>query len=324
MSRSDDSSGKSQHAPHVVDIDRYRNVGSPDDQALTWIGKLRAPERSIYLEAEFAVWLDQSADNKAAFDRALELWDLTAKMDVSSTETHLQRPYRRLVPFATAASVMFATVMLVFALAIPTLSTERGEQRRLTLADGTIAHLNTQSKVRVSYTAQTRNIEVLAGEIWFDVVRDESRPFVVSHGDNEVEVLGTAFAVRTLGEDLLVSVTEGRVATRKGAHEAVLLPSHQALLTPAGIERGSFESSSLLAWRQGQLVFEDVSLPEVLSELSRYLPKNMVVADASLEATRVSAILHLTDQETMLDALGRALPIKWKQISDDLILVSTQ
>ena len=323
MTRTGDNSGNGKDSQRIVDIDSYRDQGSVDDQAIAWVARLRGPGRSIEMEAQFTLWLDISPEHKAAFDKALELWQLTGQIQTVTAVPAVRR-YKAIYPLATAASFLVAAFVFVLALAVPSLSTERGEQRRLTLEDGTIAHLNTQSEVRVRYSNQTREIEIINGEVWFDVVHDTSWPFVVRHGQAEVEVLGTAFAVRTMDGNLLVSVTEGRVATRTGSFESELRPQDQALLSSEGIQLGTFDADEILAWRQGLLVFEDALLPDVLAELSRYLPRNMVVADEALETTRVSAVLHLTDQETMLDALGSALPLKWKQVSDDLILLSSR
>lgn len=90
--------------------------------------------------------------------------------------------------------------------------TRVGEQNTITLADGSIIELNTNSNVQVDYTEDARSITLLQGEAHFEVSKDPERPFEVIAGDGKVSAIGTAFAVRLNDEALKVTVTEGKVA----------------------------------------------------------------------------------------------------------------
>ena len=90
--------------------------------------------------------------------------------------------------------------------------TRIGEQNSITLVDGSVIQLNTDSHIQVNYEKNQRSIVLMAGEAHFEVAKDPSRPFVVKAGDGMVRAVGTAFTVRINPEALKVIVTEGKVA----------------------------------------------------------------------------------------------------------------
>ena len=95
------------------------------------------------------------------------------------------------------------------------ISTAVGEQRSITLADGSLIKLNTRTTIRHRFDESTRRVELIEGEALFDVARDEQRPFIVTAGATEVRVLGTSFNVYKQSDlEATVSVLEGRVTVR--------------------------------------------------------------------------------------------------------------
>ncbi|MEJ2132897.1 MAG: hypothetical protein P8Y95_15050, partial [Gammaproteobacteria bacterium] len=62
-------------------------------------------------------------------------------------------------------------------------------------------------------------------------------------------------------------------------------------------------------------------LEEMITDLNRYMPRKMVVSDPELAQTRVSAVLHIEEQQATLNALARILPLHWTELSDELILL---
>jgi len=92
------------------------------------------------------------------------------------------------------------------------LATAIGEQRAVRLDDGSVVHLNTDTRVRIHFTETAREIQLIQGEALFTVKRDVNRPFRVQSDGIRVEALGTQFNVRRRNDDTVVSVVEGRVA----------------------------------------------------------------------------------------------------------------
>lgn len=92
-------------------------------------------------------------------------------------------------------------------------ATAIGQQRTVTLPDGSIVYLNTNSQIRIDYSAQYRNILLLQGEVFFDVAKQPERPFHVYAGRGRVQAVGTAFTVYYReNDDIDVTVMEGKVA----------------------------------------------------------------------------------------------------------------
>jgi transmembrane sensor len=92
------------------------------------------------------------------------------------------------------------------------LTTVIGEQRAVRLADRSVVHLNTDSRIEIRFTERNREVRLIQGEALFTVEHDASRPFRVIADGIQVEALGTQFNVRRRAADTIVSVVEGRVS----------------------------------------------------------------------------------------------------------------
>jgi transmembrane sensor len=87
-----------------------------------------------------------------------------------------------------------------------------GHQKSVTLADGSVVQLNTNSQIEVEFSESYRNIKLLQGEVHFEVAKNSQRPFRVYAGGGRVEAVGTAFTVYLKNQEVDVLVVEGRVA----------------------------------------------------------------------------------------------------------------
>ena len=90
-------------------------------------------------------------------------------------------------------------------------ATAVGRTQSVRLADGSRMELNTNTRVRTDVTAARRVVMLDSGEAYFDVVHDAARPFVVYAGNRRITDLGTKFSVFRNGDDVRVTVREGRV-----------------------------------------------------------------------------------------------------------------
>src|SRR5262249_31967908 len=114
-----------------------------------------------------------------------------------------------------------------------------GEQRRVELADGSVVHLNSKSRVRVIYSDRARDFRLLEGEALFKVGHDAARPFRVRAGDNLIRALGTQFNVLRRPSGTTVQVIEGAVqvsthADEKSPAAAQLARGDEARIDDAG------------------------------------------------------------------------------------------
>lgn len=156
-------------------------------------------------------------------------------------------------------------------------STEAAEQRQVTLPDGSQVHLNYQSSLRYQAAdyGQTERRVYLEGEAFFEVQRDEQRPFIVETQKLTTRVLGTSFNVNTQDNQYVVAVASGSVevqATRPGEKEKVSLTANQQAALSSLDDQLVFSnqiSTDVFLWREGLMAFSNTPMASVKTRLER-------------------------------------------------------
>lgn len=157
------------------------------------------------------------------------------------------------------------------------LVTPIGGEYRLTLSDGTKVFLNAASELKypVEFMGDRRVVD-LDGEAYFEVHKDNQRPFVVRTKGEEVCVLGTSFNVNTYGDDgrIYTTLVNGsvRVLSVKNGQEKVLTPGMQGVMN---MQTGQLmvrevDVESYVAWREGRFVFRTMTLDLIMQQLQRW------------------------------------------------------
>lgn len=202
--------------------------------------------------------------------------------------------------------------------------TRKGEFRQLALQDGSVVTLNTASRVSVRLSGQRREIDLMQGEVLFDVAKDRLRPFVVTAGELEIRVLGTSFSVRNLpDEPVQVMVREGvvEIARTGGIGPKVhrLLANMRASASASGdvgdsppisvSELPEAEIRRALAWRDGNIDFEGESLARAVAEFSRYSDTRIVIAPA-LANEQIAGLFQASDPVGFARAVAMSLRAK--------------
>jgi transmembrane sensor len=124
---------------------------------------------------------------------------------------------------AAAACALIATLAVALwwrSERYPLYTTEVGERRSLTLADGSTVDLNVRSSIRVEFSNSERRVELLDGQALFQVAKDKERPFIVRSGDATVRAIGTQFDVYRKSSGTTITVLEGRVAVYSNVEDA--------------------------------------------------------------------------------------------------------
>jgi transmembrane sensor len=196
--------------------------------------------------------------------------------------------------------------------------TATGEQRLVTLADGSTVMLNTATRIGVEYTASERRIRLERGEALFQVTPDSQRPFIVSAGTGWARALGTRFNVALDGESVIVVVLQGlvEVRSRTGAAEksAELSTGESVAFGPGGTlthpapERAS--PDRIEAWRAGKLRFDDWSLEHAIAEHNRYARTPIRMDRGVPTDVRVSGTFRIGDTEAFLGALRELMTVQ--------------
>jgi transmembrane sensor len=169
------------------------------------------------------------------------------------------------------------------------IETAVGEIRRVPLKDGSMAAVNTATRLAVILRPEIRQVTLDQGEAWFQVAKDRSRPFVVEAGEVRVQAVGTAFSVRRTDTGADVQVTEGVVEVWRIGDEAgrrrIAAGTRTFVDNASGPQRAAEAGPDIdrsLAWRSGQLIFDGDTLGAAAAEFNRYNSVQVRIADPVL------------------------------------------
>ena len=222
----------------------------------------------------------------------------------------------RRVGFAGALAAIFVLAYLGWQqTAVTRVTTGLGEQYSRVLPDHSVVELNTQSEIRVAFSAAERRVELIRGEAFFDVAKDASRPFMVVTDLATAKAIGTRFSVYRSQTGTIVTVAEGRVlvldeqaTTDRGSADHTdaveVTPGTQAEAQPGRpVRMHAANVERTFAWRERRLVFDGEPLWSVVEEFNRYNSPPLVVSDARLREQHISGVFGANDPQSLLDFL---------------------
>lgn len=190
--------------------------------------------------------------------------------------------------------------------AFNTMSTPRGRQFQLILADGSKVWLNAASSIRFPtvFTGNDRRVEV-TGELYFEVAKNPSKPFKVIANGTEIEVLGTHFNVNGYDEVIKTTLLEGSVKIKAGNKTGFLKPGEQAQTSISGELKTSntVNVDLVMAWKNGRFVFEDADLETIMSQVSRWYDVDVVYQDKTPKRSFTADISRNTNLSVFLKVL---------------------
>lgn len=157
-----------------------------------------------------------------------------------------------------------------------TVQTPKGGQFAILLADGSKVWLNAESSITfpTQFGPSNRSVEI-TGEVYFEVVKDQSKPFLVHTREQTIQVLGTHFNVNAYRERKVVqtSLLEGSVAVLAGGKKVRLYPGQMSLWNQDGgglnVETIP-DMENLLAWKDGMFYFDNSNIKEIMFVLARW------------------------------------------------------
>jgi len=311
---------------------------SPDSvhaQAVDWILRIRSENCPETERHAFNTWLEESASHRQAYETVQAQWEWMEPfkaMNFPARDAALRyrgKSPRRLFIYSAAATLLLAMGLTAFMpngwLGIPhTYVAEKGDRQTVTLADGSRIELNTESEVRVHFNRWQRSVEIIKGEAFFTVNHDAERPFEVRAGSGRIRDIGTAFEVYIKPQHVIVAVQEGIVEVQASGKRE--LTAGQQL---AFSNNGEFQAlqaqdvAGLTAWRQGNLVFRDRRLDDVLAEVGRYHDTRIRLQNETLGKLRVSGIFHTAELGDTLNAIAAILPVNIDQVGTHEIVLKS-
>lgn len=300
--------------------------------------------------ANFKSWLAADSRHRAAYRQLEQVWRRSEGLEAwrpadGTLDTAVLKPRgsRSYVfgrwSFAIAASmallVSAGIAWLAMGWSTSTYATEVGGYQRVLLRDGSVMELNTDTRVRVGFGSERREVRLVRGEASFKVAHDPRRPFEVIAGATTVRAIGTAFTVRLREQDAVeVVVTEGRVTLRmdeSGSVETMqttalsaLAAGDAAVAGPAGVavqRVAETEVARRLAWQNGELDFIGDPLSEVVMQFNRYNRRRLEIVDPAIAGLKVGGNFRATDLEGFLRAMRASFDV-YAEESDGAIRLS--
>ncbi len=251
----------------------------------------------------------------------------------SANPRHRHPTRTRYLALATAATIVVTAALSAayhFWPSGTSYTTPVGGLASVPMSDGSKVTLNTDSQIRVAVTEKERRVELEQGEAFFEVAKDSTRPFIVGAGNKRVIAVGTKFSVRRDASDIQVVVTEGKVRVETEDHKSSafaepLAAGTIARASDAGVllqTKQLGEAEEHLSWRQGVLVFRQMTLADASAEFNRYNTRKIVIEDPGVAALRVAGSFRANNVEAFVRLLERGYPVRTQERGDQLVLTA--
>ncbi len=325
--------------------------------AADWFVRLQSTEVSLEETLAWQAWLGENSAHAAAFARIEEisqaLRDLPAPAMVATALLARDR-YDASVPIGdwklrrvrrwtwptSGVVASFALFVLVFAFwrtpaEVKAFETEIGENRSVTLSDGSSVALGGDTRIEVALSENVRTIELTRGEALFKVAKDAARPFRVRAGGATIIAVGTEFDVERDSDRAVVSVTEGRVVVKP---DTGLLPvsllqgfkpklrsvhvsaGQQTTAGRAGIEEPTRMEDPATGWQIGHLAFRLQPLRYVLEDVNRYARKPIVLETESMGTLVITGTVERENIGGWVKSLEHAFDLQAIEEADKIVL----
>jgi len=271
-------------------------------------------------EEQLQRWLGEDPVRQGLLLRAQALWlslEEPAVAEMPQTPTRSTIFPRRTVLAGGLAAIAASAAGLFFFTGGGgrVYATGLGEIRQVPLEDGSLATINTASRIEVNFKPDLRLISLEEGEAWFKVAKNAARPFMVRAGDVWVRAVGTAFSVRRDPQGAEVIVTEGVVQTwsdsdsaRKllvgGGGRALVGRTQLAELAP-----DPAKADRDLAWREGKIELVDETLADAVGEFNRYNQRKILLKDSNVASEQVDGVFSANDPESFALAVHSLLDV---------------
>jgi transmembrane sensor len=328
--------------------DRDASSDSPEEirkQARAWLRVLNSGDVKPWDAQGFKRWLRISAIHRETFNDVKGLWQAMRpaagellRMDPDIAAFHrrtLRQSQQERRAFLGAALGATAVVATGIAVVYPPLGlwpapaewdadyrTAAGEQRTLALADQVKVTLNTRTSVRRQIArGEVVGLDLIAGETAIDL--KGGRSFAVIAAAGRSSAAAGRFEVRYLNDKVCVTCIEGTVRVQHPAGER-LLQSRQQTVYDANSVGGvvGVDPADVSAWRNGELVFNQTRLVDVVEEINRYRPGRVVLMKAAARDRSVSGRFVIASLDAALSQLQHTFDLNARALPGGVLLLS--
>lgn len=308
------------------------------------IAKYFARETSAGENQFLLQWVQESEEHQEIFNAYQEVWgnylpDESLIFNKSKAKDRIEKylleekrikkkmQFRNYMKIAAFVIIVLGLSSLLFynqlqPTNIITKSTEYGQKMRITLPDGSLVNLNSGSSL--SYPEHFSNNERavnLTGEAFFQVMRNEEKPFIVKSKNLTTTVLGTSFNINAFDSiSNSVAVVSGRVKVENSHQAMILNPNQQTRNVNGTLKMEEINARKIVGWTQGVLRFEDSALKNVIKSLERWYGVKFKLKNSELEECKFTGQFQNEKLINVLNVLQEALGITYEVKSKEIII----
>ncbi len=319
-------------------VSSLSQITTLSDQAIEWVILLHSGSATKADKQQAQQWRNRSPSHQAAYQEAEQLWqEMGRVLQARKTESPIKpatqkRKMLSHVAIGLAATVLISTLITQFStitdLWLSDYHTSVGEQKNITLSDGSQVMLNTDTALAIDWQSDRRYIKLLHGQAQFTVAHDAKRAFEVETDDAVVKALGTIFEVLAEAQDTRITVVEHAVSIKASQdtdyNKNIRIEAGQQARYSRSKGLETIETVNLKqnsAWQRGKLLVKNQVLVDVIADLNRYYQGKILITDDKLSQLRVSGAFPLNDYDTVMAMLEHSLPLKVGHITPWLTLI---
>ncbi|MBO6835839.1 MAG: FecR domain-containing protein [Alphaproteobacteria bacterium] len=319
--------------------DTVKDIEEPNT-ATDWLIALRERPDDPALHRAFDAWRAASPENEIAWQEAENTASLLAALAPAQSGPAVplpdldrapppEKPRRTGRRLLAGAGLAFAALLTWAAadrfMPTGTHQTRTAATQEIELDDRSVITLAPDTAITVDYSETRRQVILHAGQAYFDVASNPSRPFVVQARDLTVTVLGTAFEVEARDGQRAVTVSEGIVSVLADgidSTETLRAGDRLASMDTGGWARSGQRPDTVAAWRDNLLVANGARLDQVVADLSPYFGGYIVIAEGDLSGEKVTGVFDLRHPDKALAVMARSHGFQVRALSPWLLVVS--
>lgn len=212
-------------------------------------------------------------------------------------------------------------------IALQTIAVPAGQRINITLPDGTNVWLNARTTIQypVSFNSSERLVK-LDGEAYFDVTRDEAKPFIVQTDKYNVEVLGTKFDIESYSEteNFETALMEGcvKISSLTDTNENLMLsPNNKAYLHEGKLRVIPVDDYNPYRWREGLICFKNETFTSIMKEFEKYYGINIHITNLQVQKYLYTGKFRQTDGvDYALRVLQKDIKFTYERDDDNHII----
>lgn len=304
---------------------------------------------------QLEVWIAADGRNKEEYEKVSRLWQSSGDMfkdirfdngnawnKVAAKTVHKPtavKNSKKTINFPAWTKYMLAAAAAVLVIGVFIMKPFMGDGMEVVIADNgnkelvlpDNSHVSLRMGSKLSYPnefAANKRKVALEGEAFFEVTRNEAKPFVIDAQSVSVKVLGTSFNVLCDTKAAVVTVVTGKVqmTPKDQNHKYLLLTKGmQGDFAEDKLTQTTVENANMLFWRTGELKYENKPLNDIVKDLCRYYEKDIIIDAAVPNAVRSQLInISFNHQaiEQVLTELCLVAQCKWELRNNQYVILA--